>query len=733
MARPHRKIETTVSPPRWPEWVSWCALGLALALVVTRATMSEYLRDTAEVMPGSEAVPRAPGPATSLGLDLLCCVPAILVLARRMGDRSFVLRAPRSFIPLAMLSAWMLLSTLWAADKFAALVTAFHWASAMSLLWAAAQLVRGWVQMRLVAAVLFALLTVYAIQAFNFRFLDAPATLKTWNENRAKMMAERGLVEGSFVARQFEEKLRSVEVFGFFNSPNTFGAVASLLLLVGAGLLVQRVVEREQAKWAVPAVAIPMAAGLAVLAMTKSKGAATTVVLGLIALAALGRFRGFVAGHARAAYWTGVIAVIGGILAIAGYGLATGRLPTSTLTFRWHYWTGAARMIKDHPLLGTGWSNFSLDYLSHRLPSAPEEVKDPHNLLVRFFSELGIIGGALAIAWLLRLWWELTRPTTPPEMALPREAIRPAVVKFVAAVAGSATLLYLLVGVDWAREPIEFMLLRSLYLGVMIVAASVAGLRSLETQEADDRPAPWILYGVLLGVAGMLVHNLVDFSIFETAPLLIFAVLTGSALGVRASESSETSPRRAGNAILVAPMLAWLLAVLLVWGPIATAERKADEADDSIRRSQFATAEKLLTEANTAAWGLNSDYAYRAARAAARISGPEHWQQLMETAIRENPKDSSSYRGHAAAEMNKGRPDAARVRADYDAAVRLDPHNVRLRIEYAEVLGRLGDRAAARAQYAAALYYNDQLERNEKKRLSAEEIAELEKKIDEPR
>src|SRR5207302_3966732 len=107
------------------------------------------------------------------------------------------------------------------------------------------------------------------------------------------------------------------------------------------------------------------------------------------------------------------------------------------MTFRWHYWVGAARVLREHPVLGVGWNNFGYHYLSHRLPQAPEEVKDPHNFLVRFFVELGLVGGLLLMAWLVLLWWEMTRPMVPcagsPQSD--SEGGSPGVVKYVAAVA----------------------------------------------------------------------------------------------------------------------------------------------------------------------------------------------------------------------------------------------------------------------------------------------------------
>src|SRR5437867_520393 len=63
-----------------------------LALVIARATMVEILRDPTPVLPGTTGPPRGAGVATSLVLDLLCCVPAILILLRRAIDRTYAIR-----------------------------------------------------------------------------------------------------------------------------------------------------------------------------------------------------------------------------------------------------------------------------------------------------------------------------------------------------------------------------------------------------------------------------------------------------------------------------------------------------------------------------------------------------------------------------------------------------------------------------------------------------------------
>ena len=77
-------------PAQVAAWLSTAAFVLAAALVLARSTMLETLRNPLDIQPGAEPVPRGPGPGTGLILDLLCCVPALLVLARRAFNRHLV-------------------------------------------------------------------------------------------------------------------------------------------------------------------------------------------------------------------------------------------------------------------------------------------------------------------------------------------------------------------------------------------------------------------------------------------------------------------------------------------------------------------------------------------------------------------------------------------------------------------------------------------------------------------
>src|SRR5439155_1255012 len=77
-----------VSVIRLTRW----AFFRCLALVIARACMLEFCRDPFPAAPGGEPVPRGPGAATSLILDLCCGIPAILILIRRVVDRTYRLQ-----------------------------------------------------------------------------------------------------------------------------------------------------------------------------------------------------------------------------------------------------------------------------------------------------------------------------------------------------------------------------------------------------------------------------------------------------------------------------------------------------------------------------------------------------------------------------------------------------------------------------------------------------------------
>ena len=108
----------------------------------------------------------------------------------------------------------------------------------------------------------------------------------------------------------------------------------------------------------------------------------------------------------------------------------------------------------------------------------------------------------------------------------------------------AAVVVNILVGFDWAApaaflliEAIQAVLLPRVLLGGMLLAA----LRPQAERRLDDRPAPRLLDAVRLALGLFLLHNLIEFSLFEPNTTCLFALLAGSALGVRLAEPPRPS------------------------------------------------------------------------------------------------------------------------------------------------------------------------------------------------
>jgi tetratricopeptide (TPR) repeat protein len=531
---------------------------------------------------------------------------------------------------------------------------------------------------------------------------------------------------------------------GFFVSPNTMAAMIVLLGVIAVGVAVQRIQDdrRDRAGWALLG-AVPIAFWM--IYYTKSRTAFGTPLIAAALLLGAWRARRWLAGNAGRAFWVGVGVVVVGAVAIVAHGIYHKTLFHESLTFRWYYWWGSMRIIARHLLAGVGLDNFGYYYLAARLPWASEEIKDPHNFLVKFATELGLVGLVLCVTWLGRLAWELTRPVVPPQVTpnVPpgvKPATGPRAIASIGTIVGVALVLNVLASVDFGSDPgyvFNEILRRVAMYALLLIGASVAAVRSFDRPELDARPAPFLLYAIIAALGVFLMHNLIDFSLFEPGPMMAFAFIAGAALGVRQPSVAGQKKRTAAAAVALGVcVVLWLVAGGFVWAPTATAEDAANDAAISLRNGRGPEAVRLLAQARDQQ-RLNADYPFRAARAMIMGGAPNGQEilALLDVAIRANrmATDYLLTRARYLAHL----PDAAQrhdaIVADYRRALELNPNEVQLHLEFADVLRSFNtpaDRAAARAEYEAALRYNDQLPANEPKRLKPDRVAEIKKTIE---
>jgi tetratricopeptide (TPR) repeat protein len=713
--------EPLVSPRR----LTQLALLLVIVLVIARATINEILRDPFEAAPGQAYTPVGPGPAVSLVLSLMCFVPALLVLARRVLDPEY--RLARVWSPLVWvgLGVFALVSTAWASDRFAAAVHATTFAAAGAIAWAAAQTVRSWARFRLVSAVLAALLMVYLSQGIYYRQVELPDLQRTVERQKERILQERGFEPGSFAATQFLQRITSGEMVGFGASPNSYAACLVMLGLVGLGVVVQGVRDKRDAVLLVlpvAAVALTVYVGL----FTRSRTAALTPVVGVALVAMAIALRPLAARFRKGLFLAGV----GGFtLAAAGvvvYGLQTNSLPGDSLNFRWRYWVASWELFQEHLARGVGYANFGASYLAHRLPAAAEEIRDPHNLFVRFACELGLAGVAACVLWLLATTWEASRPALSP---VPKTRGLPVGAIPLALAATAATFINVVASVDfsadWAFVTIE-MFKRLMFLGVMIVGGSTLLIASRNSAAADDRPGQLLPLFFAAGAFAFLLHNLIDFAIFEPAPMVLSALLVGALLGVRAPDGDRVSASRlarpaAGVAVVVLACMLIAAFTRFVF-PVLLAEGRARLGDQLLREDRATSAAAAFEQA-FATVPYNGHYASRAARAHMFARGDlGRVRALLDAASNADPMAIRPLldRARLETQLPADLGDLASADRCFRRALELNPNEVVIRLDLASLLERLGKAEDAREQIRTALRYDDLLDAAEPKRLSPE-------------
>jgi len=724
---------------RWV-WLTRLALLIALGLAAVRCIHLETLRDPiapALDIAGVAAAslpPESPGATIAIVLSWLGFVPMLLVLVRKSVDSTFRLSLQWWMLPAALLGTWAVASVAWSGDKFLALIGSLTFASGLSVLWAVSQCVRSWQGVRVVAGLIVGVLLIFVAQAFIYRFVEWPDLQETWQQQRLSFFQQRGWAVDSFEAQQFERNINNRALLGFFSSPNTYAAAAMLGAFVALGVVVQRLKDKDDAGW-IGAHLVALGGAVALLIWSGSR---TAMLGGAIGIGLLGIFMLAKRQNrlSNGGLWNATLAIgLAGVAGVVAVGISTGGLFHDSLTFRWRYWVGSLAMLIERPLLGTGWANFGQGYLVHRLPAASEEIKDPHNVLVRFAAELGVVGLLLGVAWLVMLSRSITLRPVAAQVSLTRP-----IPQWLFAACILVTLASIACAVDLnANQHYVFieLLKRLLFGGLLALGWMTTCLKSSAQMVFDDRPAPWLVLFATVGLGVFTLHSMVDMVMLETGPLLIFAVLAGAIVGLRsgATPADDTGPRLPFVAALTGGLVAWAT-VGVVWVmPVALAESDMKQAKVESNRRETQGAIRSMTAAINTVPVPNADYLAQLSslqlaliKGGAPSSAVDDLGQTLDKMVAADVTRSQSYMERARISAMRQLPESTVVN-DYNQAIALNPREIAPRLEIADYLGRTGDHAGAVEQLRAALAINAAYDPGESRRLSPEQLRMIEAAI----
>ena len=364
-----------------------------LAVLCARPLISESFERLELSFLAAMGVGAGTTPAATAWLDSVALTAAAAALARGWGRwRGGVW----ILLGVAVLAVAVGISFTAAGDKRLALNAGFNLLVGVLSAAALVQLMRAPWMPRLLLATMLATGCATATKCIIWKAIELDSTVEYWEEQKASLL-EQGMDADDPTLINFERRLRSGEAIGYQSHPNVTGSFLMMWLLVAVGLCASRLVDRGGQPRPDRAVAIVLCVGMCLILaiglwFTGSVGALVSLVVGLVLFLILGFFRRWCARRAGRATALLLVGYVTMIAAALGYGMSKGTLPHSSLAFRWHYWTAAAKAVREAPLTGLGRLNFSDAYLRHKAAAGTEEVRDPHSFWITLLVELGPLG-----------------------------------------------------------------------------------------------------------------------------------------------------------------------------------------------------------------------------------------------------------------------------------------------------------------------------------------------------
>jgi O-antigen ligase len=240
----------------------------------------------------------------------------------------------------------------------------------------------------------------YLVEPIAFFFVLGHIARSTW---RARLILG-GLAAGGSVAgvanavvilnaiRHHTLNLALPPPVVIYNTPNAVALYLVPLIGIAASLFLY-----DRDRWVRPVSAGFLAIGLGATFLSLSRGGYLALAVMALILAIVNRYRW---------YLLPAVVVVGAAMsrvpAIASRMAHEFNLsdPNNTFVSRLNLWEATLRMLKDHPVLGTGLFGFARSIQPYRGGVYEENLIYPHNIVLNMWTETGLLGLA-SFAWLL--------------------------------------------------------------------------------------------------------------------------------------------------------------------------------------------------------------------------------------------------------------------------------------------------------------------------------------------
>ena len=359
-------------------------------------------------------------------------------------------------------------------------------------------------------------------------FVSNKEMITQYEESPDEQLKYLSIEKGTLEHFMYEHRLYSKDIKGYFTTGNSAGSFFLLSAASAIMLMINAYKSRKQNPLGLACTIIALIIILLGLFMTGSKGAISGMIIAVGVYAFFAVFKKILCRFKKTALVLVILLVVVSAWFIIAYGIKHDRLPGgNSMLVRWQYWKSSAQIVMDNPL-GVGGANFAKYYTMYKNPSAIETVNDPHNFVLSILCQYGFAG---LIGIIMAMFWPMlkiifAKPTIPQDLTEDKNGSGKIGVFVVMAV---MLLMGLIAckGIQFStRSDVNFYLVLVFY----VVPASIFFISCFllwpRGMTADFRP----VYSPILicAIIGFMIHNLIDFAIFEPGVWMAFWVIIAS-------------------------------------------------------------------------------------------------------------------------------------------------------------------------------------------------------------
>ena len=593
------EINSNISKSKQLVFLEYVLLAICLCVIALRTTFTES--------PATQST----GQPINLGNDVYSLiVSAVLMFSFVIWfvwsscSRKFYYRFTAIEIGLCLFCAAAVVVGLAAPNKRTAITSFAVLVAPMLMALLLVQILDSHSKIKVVLLVIAALGVVSAYSSADQFFTSNRITIEQYEQAPETMLEPLGIRPGTFSQWLLEHRLYSRGVRGFFTTGNSAGSFALLASFAAVALFLEKFRNRKSDASALGSFLAPglaVAAVLFGLAITRSKGAIGASIIAAAMFVSYLLFTNWLKAHKKAILIVCLLLAVGGGCVVVFYGITHDRLPGgNSMLVRWQYWTGAAKMYADHPLTGIGPGNFAYFYPHYKPAAALESVADPHNFLLSILTQYGPLGLVGFLAMVFLPLWCVISPSSTNEIRDTRYDIRdsePAFKKlafgFVIVISAALLIIRPIVYPVPAGQTPGVVIYILFILYVMPVIAFAVGFwlltASRNTQYAI-RNTNITAAALFCACLGVLVHNTIDFAIFEPGVFTAFWAIMACLLALYFNQRGRT-PFVSKHPPL-AKVVAGAAGLVIIWAyfnyafiPAAKATAKIKSA---VRRPQYA-------------------------------------------------------------------------------------------------------------------------------------------------